>query len=384
MTKAHSDEILLGREAQETSMMKTRRAKTAWTTMASIRSKAPLEKWTGHRPHYQKAQNSHKSLLATHAPSRSPMMVTCMVGEHSATTTACSDSPKRGMKSGVRCKFRTSRTWSLSRAAPTLRLRSRIPARHYHGVLARATSSGTGKSLLIITSSEASLIIPNNFRIVQRNQQSTLIPRAFGLPTGPKKGITSIHAGSDHAFAISKTGDVWAWGSNNYGMTGISERVGTDNATITNPRIVKALHGKEVVDLAAGRHHSIACTKSGECLAWGRVDSHQLGIEKAHLEKLPDNDIMRSEIGKLRVVLVPQKVDIDGDVVMVAAASDHSFAVTEAGKAYSWGFNENYQTGHGDEDDDIAEATMLDNSAVRGKRLVGAGCGGQFSVLLGV
>jgi regulator of chromosome condensation len=211
-----------------------------------------------------------------------------------------------------------------------------------------------------------------------------LTPRPFGLPTGPKKGITSLHPGGDNCFAISKTGDVWAWGLNNYGMTGIPDKAGTDNATITNPRVVDALKGKEIVDIAGGRHHSIACTKSGECLAWGRVDSHQLGIDKAKLEKLPENDIMRSEIGKLRVVLVPQMVDIDGDVVMVAAANDHSFAVTKDGEAYSWGFNENYQTGHGDEDDDIAEATLLDNSAVRGKKLIGAGCGGQFSVLLGV
>ena len=167
-------------------------------------------------------------------------------------------------------------------------------------------------------------------------------------------------------------------------MTGIPDKAGQDNATITNPRIVDALKGKEITDLAAGRHHSIACTKSGECLAWGRVDSHQLGIDKSKLDKLPESEIMRSEAGKLRVVLVPQKVDVDGDVVMVAAASDHSLTITKEGDAFSWGFNENYQTGQGGEDDDIAEPTKMIGRALEGKKLVGAGSGGQFSVLLGV
>ena len=219
-------------------------------------------------------------------------------------------------------------------------------------------------------------------RLINRFRDSALTPHPFGLPTG-KKGIASIHPGNDHCFAISKTGDVYAWGLNNYCETGIPEGAGADKASITNPTIVESLKGKEVVDMAGGSHHSIAATRSGECLAWGRVDSHQLGIDKAELDKLPDDAVLR-EAGKLRIVVAPQKVDIDGEVIQVAAASDHSLAVTKDGEAYSWGFNVNYQTGQGGEVDDVNEATLIDNTAVRGKTLVEAGSGGQFSVLLGV
>ena len=67
----------------------------------------------------------------------------------------------------------------------------------------------------------------------------------------------------------------------------------------------------------------------------------------------------------------------------VTAESDHSIAITTDGKAYSWGFSANYQTGQGT-DDDVTIATLIDNTATRGKKLNWAGAGGQFSVLTGI
>lgn len=70
--------------------------------------------------------------------------------------------------------------------------------------------------------------------------------------------------------------------------------------------------------------------------------------------------------------------DINGE--FVSAGTDSCLVVTKDGKAYSWGFSDNYQTGQGDVDD-VKEATLIDNTAVRGKKLCWAGAGGQFSVL---
>ena len=65
---------------------------------------------------------------------------------------------------------------------------------------------------------------------------------------------------------------------------------------------------------------------------------------------------------------------------MATCGTDHTIAITTDGKAYSWGFSANYQTGQGT-DEDVEVATLIDNTAVRGKRLVYAGAGGQYSVL---
>ncbi|KAK4997486.1 hypothetical protein LTR28_013966, partial [Elasticomyces elasticus] len=53
------------------------------------------------------------------------------------------------------------------------------------------------------------------------------------------------------------------------------------------------------------------------------------------------------------------------------------------GQAWSWGFSANYQTGLGT-DEDVPIATLIDNTAVRGKKLNWAGAGGQFGILTAV
>ena len=67
----------------------------------------------------------------------------------------------------------------------------------------------------------------------------------------------------------------------------------------------------------------------------------------------------------------------------MTASSDHNIAVTTEGKAWSWGFSANYQTGQGTTDD-VEVAAMIDNTAVRDKVIVSASAGGQFSILTAV
>lgn len=81
-----------------------------------------------------------------------------------------------------------------------------------------------------------------------------------------------------------------------------------------------------------------------------------------------------------RHVLLTYDAAIDGKAAMAAAGHDHGIAITEAGRAFSWGFSANYQTGQG-HDDDVEVATLIDNSATRERKLVWAGAGGQFSVV---
>lgn len=66
----------------------------------------------------------------------------------------------------------------------------------------------------------------------------------------------------------------------------------------------------------------------------------------------------------------------------MAAGIDDCIAITNDGKAYSWGFSENYRTGQGT-DDAIKTATVIENTAIKGKKMTFAACGGQFSLLAG-
>lgn len=221
-------------------------------------------------------------------------------------------------------------------------------------------------------------------RVIERTKGVGLTPREFGLPKGPKNGIISIESGPYHSFAISKNGTVYGWGLNNMGETGIMENAGKDDATIMNPRVIEALRGKTVVSIDGGSHHSIAATKDGDCLVWGRMDGSQMGISEGDFAKLPANATIKDGKGKSRILAIPQKVKaIKGHVTCVAASSDHNIVVTKEGKAWSWGFSANYQTGQGTTDD-IEEAMMIDNTATRDKQINYAACGGQFGILTAV
>lgn len=212
-------------------------------------------------------------------------------------------------------------------------------------------------------------------RVVERTKTQGLVPREFGLP---KKAITYISCGDYHSFAIDNKDRVWTWGLNNYGETGIAENAGEDDAVVLKPEVVESLAGKKITCIQGGGHHSIAVTDTGDCLTWGRIDGHQMGIK---ISDLSDEDTVKDQRGSPRILTVPTKVTaIDGKVVFATAASDHSIALTEDGRAYSWGFSTNYQTGLGTTDD-VEVATHIDNTATRGKKLNFATAGSQFSIL---
>ncbi|KAF6226819.1 hypothetical protein HO173_012323 [Letharia columbiana] len=212
-------------------------------------------------------------------------------------------------------------------------------------------------------------------RINARFQQSGLVPATFGLP----KDVMDIGAGADHSFAIHRNGIVYGWGANNYCQTGIDERDGEDFANILRPQSIDGLtgHGK-VTSISGGNHHSVAVTDGGACLTWGRVDTNALGLS---VDSLAEHDIIRDAQKKPRIL--KSATQVPGiNAVHAAAGSDHCVAVTHEGKAYSWGFGVSGQLGLGDTDD-VGLATLIENKAVKDKKLVWAGAGGQYSVLAG-
>jgi regulator of chromosome condensation len=212
-------------------------------------------------------------------------------------------------------------------------------------------------------------------RLVERRRFQALLPTHVGLP---KNKIVSIHAASNHAFAVDNKGNTWAWGLNNFAQTGIPDHAGEGGNTVTAPRKVDSLVGKNMKVVSGGSHHSIGVTDDGKVLVWGRIDGAQAGVD---LKTLPMDDPTQVIVdrGKPRILLKPHQVDVPTGSY-VAAGSDHNLAITTEGKAYSWGFNVNYQCGQGN-NDDIEIATLIDNTAVREQKLTWAGAGGQYSML---
>lgn len=203
-----------------------------------------------------------------------------------------------------------------------------------------------------------------------------LKPEACGRFTA-KQHAVDIAAGSYHSFYLDNHGKVWSWGLNNFSQTGHSDESGMSDAMVLIPRIVESLEDFNVVGFDGGEHHSVACTEDGKLLTWGRVDGHQVGLKS---ELFNQDNAVYDDRGKPRILIEPTPVpDIEG-IKFVTAGTDSSLALNDAGRAYSWGFSGNYQTGQGTMDD-IEVPTLIDNTAVKTRKLVWAGAGGQFSAL---
>ncbi|KAF7543078.1 hypothetical protein G7Z17_g11034 [Cylindrodendrum hubeiense] len=213
-------------------------------------------------------------------------------------------------------------------------------------------------------------------RIIERNKLSSLVPQGVGLPRGK---IVKIACGSYHSFAIDKTGQVWGWGLNNFGEIGVESNAGEDDAVILRPAKITFLEDYTITDIDGGEHHSLACSDGGDLITWGRVDGYQVGFE---FDKLTEDNAIYDERGNARILFKPTVQPDVTNTVTVTAGTDNNFAITSEGKVYSWGFSSNYQTGQGTLDD-IHTPTLIDNTAIRGKKIIAAGAGGQYSVLIG-
>jgi alpha-tubulin suppressor-like RCC1 family protein len=134
------------------------------------------------------------------------------------------------------------------------------------------------------------------------------------------RGVVDIDAGGRHSIAVTCEGEVWTWGRGAATGHGVDD----DDAQWLVPTKVTGggIGEAMVVQVAAGRGHSMARTATGGLYSWGKGDSGLLGHgEKEHLD-VP------------RVV-----VDGIGVVVGMAGGSMHSLVTTAEGNVLACGSN---------------------------------------------
>ncbi|EMG45917.1 RCC1 Protein RCC1 [Candida maltosa Xu316] len=218
-------------------------------------------------------------------------------------------------------------------------------------------------------------------KILERHRLKSLEPQQFGL-----YNIKYIASGDFHCFAIDHADNVYAWGLNQYGQCGLTGANGEleDGSILTKPTLIPELSKKKVKEIAAGEHHTLALTEEGHVYAWGRYDMKEVGIPK---DKLPESTF-KDQHGKPRSVPTPTKLVFSdkGEVLIktIGVGSHHSFAVTEDGFVYAWGFSETYGPGLGPSIEDVEKPTRIVNTATKAEDILLIGAGGQFSVSGGV
>jgi hypothetical protein len=87
------------------------------------------------------------------------------------------------------------------------------------------------------------------------------------------KVIVDVGCGENHTIALTCDGEVFTWGSGQYGQLGHG-----DNVRQSLPVKVSIFDDKVVVQVCAGRKHSMILTKTGSIYVWGSNEFGQLGI----------------------------------------------------------------------------------------------------------
>ncbi len=88
---------------------------------------------------------------------------------------------------------------------------------------------------------------------------------------------TQVAAGEGHSLALTSTGQLYAFGSNEYGQLGTLVNSGTREAD-PEPTLVDVPGATgQIVQIAAGRRDSLAVTSTGQLFAWGDNEGGQLG-----------------------------------------------------------------------------------------------------------
>ncbi|KAL2829652.1 regulator of chromosome condensation 1/beta-lactamase-inhibitor protein II [Aspergillus cavernicola] len=227
-------------------------------------------------------------------------------------------------------------------------------------------------------------------KVMERQAGSSLNPRKCYFPSGKWGGhkfdIENIGAGGYHSFAIRSNGEVYAWGYNMHGQTGICDDVLNKDSSvplpraITFPKKVGTLDGERVESIVGGESHSLAVTEDNRCLSWGSIEGAALGIREEDL--VEDSILYDNDTPTPRILAVPALVtNIEGKSMFAAAGPSHSIVVTAKGNAFGWGSNDEFEVSQ-NETAYVEVPTLVRSEELDEARVVAATAGTQFTVLL--
>jgi len=157
------------------------------------------------------------------------------------------------------------------------------------------------------------------------------LPRALNLQAFGGEAVIFVAAGAQYTMAVTAPGDLWAWGSGDYGQLGLGDRedrrVPTRLTNTWGGSCVRMVSCTSCLHVAG---YTMAVTQDGVVWTWGHPYFGQLGHVNRQQELTPTR-IPQTAFGGAHVVLVYN------------TPRNASMAVTMHGLVYQWG---DVTTGH--------------------------------------
>ncbi|XP_048471361.1 probable E3 ubiquitin-protein ligase HERC3 isoform X4 [Rhincodon typus] len=173
------------------------------------------------------------------------------------------------------------------------------------------------------------------------------------------RNVIQVACGNNHSLALTKDGQLFAWGQNTYGQLGL----GTTDASQHNHQRVISLIGMPVAQITAGGEHSFALSLSGAVFGWGRNNHGQLGLKDTEDRHKPSH-----------VKLLDCK-----KVVHVACGEEHTAVLTKDGLVFTFGAGCYGQLGHNSTEDETKP--HLVGYQIFGKKVSQIACGSYHTLV---
>ena len=188
---------------------------------------------------------------------------------------------------------------------------------------AAAVSAGAFHSCAVTTSGGVKCWGSNQF-----GQLGDGTTRGSAVPVGVAglgTGVSAVSSGAYHSCAVTTSGGVKCWGANGLG--------GLGNGTTVASSVPVGVSGldKGVVAVSVSASHSCAVTTAGAVRCWGSNAYGELGDGTTSIQSLVPVGV----------------VGLASGVAAVSAGGAHSCAVTKAGAVRCWGANFHGELGDG-------------------------------------
>ena len=147
----------------------------------------------------------------------------------------------------------------------------------------------------------------------------------------------TVAAGGSHTAAL-RDGQLYGWGRNNYGQTGLG--MTTKIADVMgHPDTPILMHSAptDLVSIKFNQNHSLAIDAKGQVYSWGEDISGQLGRGETGRNDCSKTEDCRLDIGAINGI---------DNAVMVAAGYKHNLVLTKDGIVWAFGANTQGQLGN--------------------------------------
>ena len=132
-----------------------------------------------------------------------------------------------------------------------------------------------------------------------------------------EEDFIQIECGYHHSAAVTKEGEIMAWGRGVFGQLGLGS-----NQSYSSPQPIEFLGSQIITSIACGWQHTMALTQTGQVFSWGYGEDGQLGH------------------GNINDSLIPKLIEsiADRNVSQIAWGHSHSGVIAQ-GEVYMWGSN---------------------------------------------